>query len=315
MIIRLTLAALTVAGMSTLAAPDPLAPYREFVGKFQQQDKPAGLVWETVFEAKPGGKQFWQAPTNQVEIVRDAETHAVSTKTEKLKDETVLTFDGVGCEAALLPVGPKVKDNVAIEIVCRSTGNRLNDLSLLLGGLDGPGFQFGGYNNSRNLLRADDEEGNWKRVEELPAEPLLERDRWYTVRLELVGRHLRGFVDGKKLGEVELQNPALLQTERQPVFYIYDSLAQVRRYTVQKPKTAVPANAADAARQAEIEAKVAGLIALLDHQEYKVRNGAQELLKTLGHHARIQLRAVLDKGTTEQQLRARELLGIAAPAN
>jgi len=303
----LILAFVTVAGRASGA--DRLAPYREFAAKLKTPPLGSNLVWETVFEAKPDGKPFWGAPTKSME--REP-TRDVSVRVEKLKDESVLIFDAEKCEAGFLPVGPKVKDDVAIEIVCRSRADVLNDLSILFGGItNGPGFQFGGYDNTRNFLRVDDDEGEWKRIHELPGEPVIERDRWHTVRLELVSGWAHGFVDGKKLGEAELIEPVLLETERQPIFYIYNSLAEVRKLVIQKPKEKLAAKSARSpAEQAALDTKIAELIKLLDDEDHKIRTGASDVLKLYGHHAHKQLRATAVNGTVEQRFRARELLGL-----
>ncbi len=300
-----------LAAASHAGEPDPLAPYRDFVAQAQKSGHTTldGVQWETVFEGKPDpAKPFWGKATN---VLEKAAVREVEVKTEKVGDATVLTFDAEQCEAAFLPLGEKVKGDVALEIVCRSLGNRLNDLSILLDGLAaGPGFQFGGYNNGRNILRSDDVEGNWRRLTDLPTERVIVRERWHTVRLEIVRGVLRASVDGEALGTVECGEAYKPGVERQPLFYVYDSRAQLKRYTVQKPKTPTAPTAAEKAREAEVETKVAGLIKLLDHEEFKVRNEAQRLLSELGHRAFKQLRVAVANGTLEQRLRAREILGL-----
>jgi hypothetical protein len=304
-------ASIILVGASAALAgePDPLAPYRDFVAANSKlvTNSVGPVEWETFFQGKPEEK-FWGKPTTRLE---NEATREVELSTEKVDGTTVLKFDAEKCEAAFLPVGPKVRGDVAIEFVCRSTSERLNDLSIILDGLvEGPGFQFGGYNNTRNILRGDDLEGDWKRLVDLPATTLIRRDQWHTVRLEIVKGLLRAYVDGKKLGELECGEAYRPEVERQPLFYIYDSIAHLKSITFQKAKGSEPAPANDAGKAAELKAKVTGLVGLLDHEDFKIRSGAQELLKQLGSRAFPQLRTALKDGTPEQRARAREILGL-----
>jgi hypothetical protein len=132
------LALLAGAALAYADDTDKLAPYRDFVARWQKfNEQTRSVVWETTVEGKPE-KKFWQEPTHGFEppSPSNPKTNAPPTvRTESVSNTTVVVFDAPLAEQAFLPVGPKVKGDFAIEIVCRTVGGRTNDLSLLLDGM------------------------------------------------------------------------------------------------------------------------------------------------------------------------------------
>ena len=229
-------------------------------------------------------------------------------------DRTVLAITATENGKALVAIGPALTGDTRFEMVAASDADEPCDLSILLGPVaEGPGFQFGGYRNTRNLLWTDaGETGAWHAVE-LPVKTFITPRAWHTVRLDLAGRELIATVDGKELGRAKLSDRFDLKQPLQPAIYCYGTTILVDRFAVLRPQTSNPATAwqkcfGDLTR-ADVDRKIAELIALLDHENSAVRDGAQQLLIKAGPLAAPAVGAALKTGTLEQRLRAREILG------
>jgi hypothetical protein len=298
--------------------PTELKPYADLVQRCAKYDSfvpaPTGGFVE---EFGAASNQSWRAlptpfapPTVENRRVGDRDVLAITALMEQgnpnAKDAP-----------ALIAVGPAVTGNVRVEMVAYSDVDKPCDLSIILGPIgQSPGFQFGGYRNTRNTLWADTGETNSWRAIALPVQTLIQPRQWHTVRLDLVNRELIAAVDGKVLGRTRLSDQFDPRPLLQPTIYCYDTSILVDRFTVVRGAATNQAalqaqawrNAFGDQTPADVDRVIATLIKLLDDESAKLRDGAQNLLTQMGAFAEPALRAALQNGTIEQRLRAREIL-------
>jgi hypothetical protein len=291
--------------------PVELKPYAKLAEQCGQHDTfVAAHTGSLVEEFADTTNQTWKAlPTAEI---------APTTELRKVADRTVLAITAGNDEQALVTVGPPLSGDTRFELIASSDTDAPCDLSILLGPVaKSPGFQFGAYRNTRNLLWTDSGETNAWKATDLPAEPLIKPREWYKIQLDLTGRELIARVNGKEIGRAKLSDQYDLKRPLQPTIYCYDSTILVDRFSITRTQAGNPAELkAQAWRQtfgnltpAEVDKKIVELIALLDHEDSKVRDGAQALLAKAGPFVLSALRQAIQTGTLEQRLRARELLG------
>jgi hypothetical protein len=299
--------------------PAELKPYTRLAEQCGQHDSfVAATSGSLVEEFATATNQTWKALPTQFA--------APKLELRKVDDRTVLAITSLNDVTvtpnldapALIAVGPPIVGSVRLEMVAYSNTDNPCDLSLLLGPVaKSPGFQFGAYRNTRNILWADTGETNSWQAVRLPPVPLITPRRWHTVRLDIADRELIASVDGKILGRTALSDQFDLKTPLQPTIYCYDSSILVDRFTITRAASGTPAELKalawkrtfGALTQADVDKKITELVVLLDHENSKVRDGAQTLLTKIGLFAQPALRQAIKTGTIEQRLRAKEILG------
>lgn len=292
--------------------PAELKPYVKLAEQCGQHDSfVAAHTGSLVEEFADTTNQTWKAlPTAEI---------APTTELRKVADRTVLAITAGNDRQALVTVGPPLSGDTRFELIASSDTDAPCDLSILLGPVaKSPGFQFGAYRNTRNILWTDSGETNAWKATDLPAEPLIKPREWYKIQLDLTGRELIACVNGKEIGRAKLSDQYDLKRPLQPTIYCYDSTILVDRFTITRAVTGNPAERQAQAWQrtfgsltpADVDKQIAELVALLDHENSKVRNGAQQLLTTASRFATPALHEVIKRGTLEQRLRAKEILGL-----
>jgi hypothetical protein len=240
-------------------------------------------------------------------------------RADRIGDRRVLRFDATEVEAALLAMGPKVKGDFAVELVGSPIAERLCDLSIVCDDIGtGPSFQFGGYDNTRNLLGLGPNETDGQtepaRVD-IAREPLLERGKWYRVRLEVLDGKVRGLVDGQLIGQAGVGNRFAPTSPRQPMLYVYNSEVLIDEFRVLSRNRIKPATAPTTTRPGDLEQALLQLAGFLDDDDFRVREQSMELLRRVGDAAVPVLRSMKAKGSPEMQQRVQELLRVLDPGN
>ncbi len=291
-----------------------VAPFVEFADRCAEYERlTRSQSWETVYVAdlKRQGPTSWallnpQAGTTIERVTLD-------------EDRPALRLKVTAGEPGFLRIGPAVSGDFAVEMTARSISDRSCDLSLFTDGINrGPGFQFGGYDNSRNLIWVDaPAEGQSWRAVDVDRTTRIVKDAWHTVRLEVEGGAVRGYVDGKLIGRAALTRSYDHSQRRQPLVYVYGSTAEISRLTTQVLLTRQPVDEAKAMAQAfggadadAVRRKIEALVKLLDEDDWSTREQAQELLTRIGPLAEPALRQAAERGSAEQRFRARRILGL-----
>ena len=295
--------------------PAPLQPYVPLIEKCRQYDSGVLFPGQTfVEEFKKGGRVTWKT------VKTNGQQSTLELSNQDGRDVLVITPI---YQNALVALGPQVAGDFSVEMVACSDSHRPCDLSLMTSAAGsvtvtapgaGPAFQFGGHYNTRNLLWTDTGASNTWQTVELPATSLIQPRRWHTIRMEISGRELIGSVDGKELGRTKLSDHYDPTSTWQPLIYCYESRIVVSRLTVSRPGDLVRARA-KAWQQAfgelttaQVDKKIEQLIAFLDHDDSRLRDGAQRLLTEAGPFVFPALSQILQNGSFEQRLRAREIL-------
>ena len=299
--------------------PEPLKDFAEFAEACEKyQSLQLGVKWKQTgrVDFEPTDDPKWKADGNNV-------------KAEVIKLKDVDGKANYGVKASIPAGGGSLLSGLsldgpgAIEMRAKSLSASPCDLSLFLGDAGtSAGFQFGGWVNTRNLLKVpqmqqDPKTGKWKAVratqQQLPHPPRIVTDQWHVVRLELVAGKMRALVDGQLLGEAEL-----------PPQFDFESAGDARGYWwatevvfdwIRVERARNEELDIDAVKQAfgditpeQIDKKIRQLIGYLDSDLYEVRQGAQEILVRAGRLAVEPLKEAARDGSVEQQLRATQLL-------
>jgi hypothetical protein len=299
-----------VGGADAVEPVRPLAEYRALADRCAVYGQLASArAWEAVFARNPA-----QGDTSPNSL-------SLATSDARLESgDRVLRLIAAENHPALLRVGPPVSGEFAVEYEARITGQRLYHMSIVVDTRNrGPGFVFGGDDNQRNRLFTDARPENRAGGSvELKRDVLLERNRWTTVRMEVQGGQVRGFVDGKMIGSAPMHASYEYKTPRQPMLYTYGTTMEIRRITTQvlldKPREADPqafAKAFGDMTLPQVEQRIAELVKLLDADAWTTRQAAQDLLNRIGPLARPALEEAAAEGSAEQRYRARQVLGIA----
>jgi hypothetical protein len=256
-------------------------------------------------------------PTNQTWKALPTSYGRPTIELRQLEGRDILAITTLTNSPALVAVGHPLIGDARFEMLAYSDSGSPCDLSIFLGPIaQSPGFQFGGYRNTRNILWAETGETNAWQAVDLPAKVLITPRRWHTVRLEIAGRELIGSVDGHEIGRTKLSDQYDLTQPRQPAIYCFDSTILVDRFTISRSDAALKRKdhawqkVFGALTPAEVNNQIGELIRLLDHENSQVRDGAQALLAQTGPLAAPALHRVSRSGSLEQRLRAREILGI-----
>lgn len=305
-VLLIVLAALCVARWLPAAEPSVLAllgPYKEFVAQCVRYS--ADLV-------RVGGamQEEFDNATNVVWGAGVSPGTPTVPKLIRVDGRSVLAISAPTNRAVYIPIGSPMVGDSEVEMVAYSDADVPCDLSLYLG-LPGqaPGFQFGAWNNTRNRLWTDAGDNTFRAVE-LPANPRVIPRHWHTVGIKLDGRELVASVDGKELGRTKLSDRYDVNRVYQPLIYCHGTTIYVDRFTIRRKSdmAQIWRAAFGEVDSAKVYGRMDQLIALLDHDDSRVRDGAQDLLSQIRTMAAPALRKIAATGTFEQQLRAREIL-------
>lgn len=240
-------------------------------------------------------------------------------RSDRVDGRTVLRFDVSDFQQGLLAIGPVVTGDFAIEFVGASISQRLNDLSVFCGDTSsGTGFQFGGYENTRNLLLLGmHEDGGETRSlnVDVSADVLLERGRWYRVRLEMTDGEVRGFIDGSLIGRARVGNRYDASQPRQPTLYAYASEVAIDEFRVLVADPNQGSTTRPDTPPATLEQDLQRLAGMLDDDDFRVRELAADLLRRVGPRAVPVLRRLQGTGSLEMQERIREVLSAIEPSS
>jgi hypothetical protein len=310
---------------------DPeLRPFAELVRKCERyRDLVSSSEWKPVwresFDKEAEGRWSLRAPTAE-----DLQTNQVKAgdvaQIRQYEGRGVLWLDVQRFESGLVAIGPKVSGDFAVEVVAASVGERQCDLSIVCDGVGrAPGYQFGGYDNTRNTLWVGDRSGEQPaekaaqqgpRNVEIENGPTIEPGKFHRIRLEVSGGAVRGFVDGKPVGQAALAPGYDAKLRRQPLFYIYTSVAALDEATVYtpepSPKRMTPEQAfAEAFGEftpAQLDREMAALAEQLGAARWSTREQAQVLLRRAGRLAVRAVQEAAESGSAERRERAGALL-------
>lgn len=308
-------AMLCVMAVARVGGADAVEPVRPL-------DEYRALAEQCAVYAQLASAQAWEAVFVRNPAQGDTSPNSLSLATSDARLESgdrVLRLVAAENRPALLRVGPPISGEFAVEVEARITGQRLYHMSIVVDTRNkGPGFVFGGEDNQRNRLFTDARPNvNGGGSVELKRDVLLERNRWTTVRMEVQGGQVRGYVDGKMIGSAPMHASYDDKTPRQPMLYTYGTTMEIRRLTTQvlldKPREADPqafARAFGDMTLPQVEQRIAELVKLLDANAWTTRQAAQDLLNRIGPFARPALEAAAKDGSPEQRYRARQVLGI-----
>lgn len=295
---------------------------REFAARIEAMESAEAAardaLWREVYRAR-----FDEPDRRSLRVVRPEEARHIAEladriiRFDRLDGRAVLRFDVTDFQQGLLAIGPEVSGEFAIEFVGASISQRQCDLSVFCGDTSsGTGFQFGAYDNTRNLLlvglhEEDGETGSLNM--DVAADQLLERGRRYRVRLEVIDGEVRGLVDGSLVGRARLGNRYDATKPRQPMLYAYASEVAIEEFRVfQADRSRLPATQPTTLPSA-LEQDLQRLAELLDDEDFRVREMSAELLRRAGERAVPVLKRMQGTGSLERQDRVRELLLLINP--
>jgi len=291
-------------------ATELLAPYEPIVAAAEAYRGAAAEQWVDRWEAS-----FQQEVPEQIETVSATVRH----RPVDAGGVAEMTAD----EQGFLRLPEPVSGPVVFEMEARAVSERACDLSVIFDGIkQGPGFQFGAHWNTRNLIWTGPTggDGNFQSVD-LPADRLITVGQWHTVRMAIEREpepRIVASVNGHVVGVAPLHEGYDWAKRRRPMIYAYSSSIQVRRVVVGRPEVPETEPKGDEREKwrehfgerspAEVAEAAAGLIRLLDHDRYTVREGAQRMLARMGRLAVKPMRAAWAEASPEQRWRLALLL-------
>jgi len=283
-----------------------------------------GPVWSETFDSKTSSQWLPSADALAVPPVPEGANRPSWPKISAavVDHREVAVMDASNIQAGYWPIGPKVRGEFAIEYVAMAQSANPCDMSIVLDGLQrGPGFQFGGYMNQRNLLWFPvPEQGPGKSVGiDLPNTALIQAGSWQKVRLECRGGLLTASVDGVVVGTRKVA--PLGPHQYQPLLYVYNSQIAIDEIKIEtKIPLAQAVNSEKAFTQVfgnqshkDVEEQIDQLVELLDDPNYKVREAAGKLLGGMGALALPALKDAMENGSPEAVARAKPLYDAIAP--
>jgi hypothetical protein len=303
------------------------APLAQQCARFQELV--LGATWRTIYQEDFSGRgaPTWSSPTVAPVAQPGANPHLRLTRDE---GRSVLYFEAAG-EQGLLHIGPKVSGDFVVDIVAKSVSENPCDISLFCDRIDaGPGFQFGANFNTRNKLwvgpvkpqpGGDAKGPKAQKYVELPAEPLIVKNTWHRVRMEVREGQILGWVDGKLVVRAPLEVAYDRTAQRQPLVYVYASAIQLREARIETLAPGAKKVSRDEAwakvfgetKLDQVKEKLQFLVDCLAHDDEATRNGAELLLKRAGELAVPALEQAAANGMSEQKVRAGVLLRVLRP--
>ncbi len=237
----------------------------------------------------------------------------------EVQGQPALRVAADGDQGGRLHIQRDVHGAFAIEVEARTVSRRLCDISLFMDDVnEGPGFQFGGIDNTRNALWTDARHGAPNErfgVVRLDDDVKIQRNRWHRVRLEVIDGMVRGMVDGRRLGATALSEGYNAAPLRQPMVYCHGSTLEIRRIDLfeQRRSTGIDTQAAWAEAlgertQGEVARALQQIADRLDDPAWARRQRAQAMLVRAGSLARPIVAPLVEAGDPEQRWRARQIL-------
>lgn len=223
-------------------------------------------------------------------------------------------------ERMVIEIGPKVSGDYALEMLVRSDGPFPNDLSFFTNGFEsGPGFQFGGYANTRNILWYGKEGEEGKEIEgniDGSTARLIQAETFHRVRLEVRGGEVAGLVDGQIVARHAMGSRVDRNAPRQPIFYVFRSSATLAEYCVEKPDDSIKAMDPEAAWKESflrttrdaVQSQLTELGQRLSDPDSATRRSAMQLMRRAGPAVEPALRQLIQSDSLEGRERARLLL-------
>jgi len=327
---QFVLAAAAPATRPVIHLPPALAEYAPLAQQCARfQELVLGATWRTIYQEDFSGRGVptWSSPTVAPVAQPGPNPHLRLTRDE---GRSVLYFEAAGGQG-LLHIGPKVSGDFVVDIVAKSVSEFPCDISLFCDRIDaGPGFQFGANVNTNNKLwvgpvkprpGADAEGPNAQKYVELPAEPLIVKNTWHRVQMEVREGQILAWVDGKLLGKAPLEDGYDPTAQRQPLVYVYSSAIQLREARIETLAPGAKKVSRDEAwakafgetKLDQVREKLQFLVDCLAHDDEATRNGAELLLKRTGELAVPALEQAAAGGMSEQKVRAGLLLRVLRP--
>ena len=242
------------------------------------------------------------------------------------KDELLAKAPAGG--PVFVPVGPAVRGPMAIEMVAHA-----NQPAVPLGIIldqprgKGPGFLFSTRPTTPTHMLWTDrqtDDGSFKSIA-IGNKPELVIGQDYRIRLEIRDGQVRGYVDGKLVGRAPLSRDYDLTKLRQPMIMTSIATITVKSVTTEKLMPDTREQAKQMADQAlwkelfgkatpqQIESRFDELVQLLDHDQWLVRENADNMIRSAGEFALPALRQAAKADSPELVMRAERLIRAIAP--
>lgn len=237
---------------------------------------------------------------------------------------TVLIFDATVLEShGLLAMGKPVHGDIFVQYTAKAIGGKICDLSIMFDGVrQGPGFQFGAYSNTRNVVWCGLTKQPDGTVQAIPGhvatEPAIVQNQWYTIRMQIIGGTMAGWIDERPFGLGMAANANMYDRNKpmQPMIYTWNTTIAIKDIKVWQYETDLQkidnqqawAKAFGSTGKITVTEQLSKLIAALGDDDEMTRTAAQVLLRRSGALAVPPLREIAQAGTPEQQSRARDLL-------
>lgn len=295
--------------------PPKCKPYIDTVDRCRRYDTLIGRKgWQTEYRLEIGKRGEVKEATVRapaLPVPQMAQTLRRATD----DGQAAIIFDVSQYQQGLLEVGPEVSGEFAIEMRAKAISSRLNDLSIVCDAVGGaPGFQFGGYENTRNILTIGTEKDGSSISMDGDPSVLIQPNTWHRVRLEVRKNEIVGLVDGRVIARSKPAAGYDFEKKRRPLIYLYASSAAIVDYRIDRPAEEVvdvekPWKDAFVHRTREqVMSDLTELAKLLNDADYVTRQCAHDQLARAGTLAEEPLRAALKTGGLEGRDRARSIL-------
>ncbi len=309
----------TPATQPARKTPDALVPFVDLSTKCTEYDKAVRTTeWQETFH------ETYDAKTSDKWLPKDAKAEAARSQpavtAETIQGHESAVFDATAIQGGIVNVGGLLRGDFAVEMTCSTIGGSPCDMSLMASPTTpGPGFQFGGYMNSRNALYVLNPGDPKVRAIDLKPEPRIVAEQWYKVRVEYRGGIVKGYVDGVLIGQAP-SLPSATGTY-QPTIYIWQTKVAVDEVKVESMAPAAKPVDPEVAftkifgekTHAEVTKQIDQLVEKLDDESPMVREEAQYMLQSMGVLVIPSLKEAASSGLPEMSERAQQLLSILAP--
>lgn len=301
--------------------PPKCKPYIDTVDRCHRYDTLIGRTgWRTEFRLEIGKRgEVKEATVRAPNLPAQLKSRTLRYSTDD--GLAAIVFDVSQYQQGLLEVGPEVSGEFAIEMRAKAISSRLNDLSIVCDAVGGaPGFQFGGYENTRNILTVGTEKDGTSISKDGDASVLIQPNTWHRVRLEVRKNEIVGLVDGRVIARSKPAAGYDFEKKRRPLIYLYASSAAIVDYRIDRPAE----EAVDVEKpwkeafvnktREQVMSDLTELAKLLNDPDYVTRQCAHDQLARAGTLAEEPLRAALKTSGLEGRDRARSILRlIGAP--
>lgn len=213
---------------------------------------------------------------------------------------------------------PAVRGEFAVEAVLQITSKQTQQISLFIDGHgNGPAVELGLNHAFAACLWTDappvSKLGHRKVI--LFNAPVLQRNRWYTIRLEVAGGQVIAYVDDRHIGSHALHPDYNTKRKRYPEIATHQGVIEVDRLTTFSRRDNEPIPRGQAIKkvfgedvtEAQVAARLEELGDLLDDADYPTRQAARDLIVRAGSLAYPLVRKLRDEGSPEQKMQARTI--------